>query len=564
MRKYFLLTRKLLKSGLGGFEASGKGKKKRKAKIGQGAIWLFLLVCLLPLMAVVFHIGGEAYSMLAPIGQEGIALELIFFVSALLSLILGFPMVISVFYMTNDVEKLLYLPVHSWQIVGAKFTIALLYTYLSSVYLLLPFLLGFGIRAGSGPLYWIFTVFAIFLLPVVPLVYGGIISLVIMRIFKRAKNKDFLTVLSVTASLILAVGISSVSSNLDMEGEALMALLMKGHNSLMGLMNGIFPELRFIAKAIAEGSIVSFLIFLAVTVLAVVVFFLIAEKLYFAGAMGMRETTAKRKRLSSSDRKALGRKQSALMAYTKKEIRLLLRTPMYFMNCVMMIFLWPVLLLIPFVLQLGQGGLSLGEMIRKIDLSGGTASAIAVFVIFCFSLISGMFCYVAGTAISREGKGFYFMKLIPVPVKTQLRAKLLSALFFTILGTTGYSVILLAIGIVLFGLPVWSLPVVVVASIMVNVIENVIQFFVDLFHPKLSWESEQQAVKQNMTVVLGMFLCMAAGIGLGVLVFWLYGVLGLSAPVYGMIVCVFLAALAFLLYQGVLAYGVRRIGQIDG
>ena len=109
-------------------------------------------MCLLPLLVMLYRFGGTAYSMLAPVGQEGVALEFAFYVSSLVSLMLGFPMVISVFYMTDDVEKLLYLPVRPWQIVGAKFTISLIYTYLSSLYFLLPFLAGYGVKGrGGGP-----------------------------------------------------------------------------------------------------------------------------------------------------------------------------------------------------------------------------------------------------------------------------------------------------------------------------------------------------------------------------------------------------------------------------
>ena len=47
-----------------------------------------------------------------------------------------------------------------------------------------------------------------------------------------------------------------------------------------------------------------------------------------------------------------------------------------------------------------------------------------------------------------------------------------------------------------------------------------------------------------MTLMLGMFLCMAVGVGLGFLIFKLYGACKLSLPVYSLIVTAVLAALA--------------------
>ena len=121
----------------------------------------------------------------------------------------------------------------------------------------------------------------------------------------------------------------------------------------------------------------------------------------------------------------------------------------------------------------------------------------------------------------------------------------------------------LEIAVFLFGLPVWTLPFALVGSICANVIQCTLQLFVDLFHPKLSWESEQQAVKQNFTVILGVLLNMAAGVALGILVFLFYDLLSLPLPVYAGAVCLVLAAVAFLLYKLVLAYGVKRIADYE-
>ncbi|MCD2492072.1 hypothetical protein LQE92_05460 [Lacrimispora sp. NSJ-141] len=564
MRKYLILTGKLLKSGLGGFAASGKNKKKKR-NLSQGVMWLILLVCLIPMIGMLYKAGGGAYGLLAPIGQEGVALELAFFAGSIMNLMLGFPMIISVFYMTGDIEKLLYLPLHPWQIVGAKFTVSLLYTYLTSLYFLCPFLVGYGIASGAGAIFWIFIVIAVILLPVMPLVYSAILSMIIMRVFKKAKNKDFLSIISVILSLVLAFGISSFTSSMgNMGNQQLMDMLMKGRNSLMGLMNGIFPSLRFLEKGVAEGSILSMLIFLGITALALVVFFLIAERLYFAGAMGMRETTARRKAVSSRESHKLNRRRSPRQAYLLKELRLLIRTPIYFMNCVMLVFLWPLFFLIPLVIQFSKsGGIDIGGLLSALDLGSTGASAVVLFVVLCVSLGAGLFNYVAGTAISREGKNFQFMKAIPVSFRTQLQAKLLSGLYIGVGGTTLYCLIILLVLMGCFGLPVWILPFALIGSVLANLIQCLIQLFMDLFHPKLTWESEQQAVKQNMNVMVGMLLNLIAGVGIGMLIFWLYKILSLPLTAYAAVVCVLLAAISFLLYKGVMAYGIRRIESLE-
>ena len=129
-------------------------------------------------------------------------------------------------------------------------------------------------------------------------------------------------------------------------------LLMKGHDSLVGMMSGIFPQLTFLTKAMTGPSVLSFLIFLLITAAGVAVFGLIAGKLYFAGAMGMQETSTKRRKVTSAEAKTLSRKRSVLSACTRQEVRELVRTPSYFMNCVLMAFLWPVIFIAVLAFQM--------------------------------------------------------------------------------------------------------------------------------------------------------------------------------------------------------------------
>ena len=112
---------------------------------------MFILVCLLPLLVMLYRFGGTAYSMLAPRGPGGVALEFAFYVSSLVSLMLGFPWSFPVFYMTDDVEKLLYLPVRPWQIVGAKFTISLIIRTCQAFTFCFRSWRVMGVKAGAGP-----------------------------------------------------------------------------------------------------------------------------------------------------------------------------------------------------------------------------------------------------------------------------------------------------------------------------------------------------------------------------------------------------------------------------
>ncbi len=120
---------------------------------------------------------------------------------------------------------------------------------------------------------------------------------------------------------------------------------------------------------------------------------------------------------------------------------------------------------------------------------------------------------IASTAISREGKNLYFLKYIPVPYMTQIYAKIVSAFYVEAAALVifyGIVFYLFRIDLVFF---VLSLLIVFLASLVINQIG----IFLDITWPKLNWDTEQKAVKQNFNSVIHMFL----GFGLVALMIFL-------------------------------------------
>ena len=92
---------------------------------------------------------------------------------------------------------------------------------------------------------------------------------------------------------------------------------------------------------------------------------------------------------------------------------------------------------------------------------------------------------------------------------------------------------------------------------------STLQLLIDLMKPKLNWENEQQAVKQNYMVVVDMFLGAGLTAGIGFLVFKAYGWLSLPLIAYAALVCVLLAVLSAAVYLFVMACGVRRMNGLE-
>jgi ABC-2 type transport system permease protein len=228
--------------------------------------------------------------------------------------------------------------------------------------------------------------------------------------------------------------------------------------------------------------------------------FLIAGRLfYLKGIAGITETTAKRKAIS--DLKLESEKTPVFKAYIKKEIKLLFRSPTAFLQCILATFIWPVLIMI----VLFSGG---GENFSLMKtLIAGMDSGLLVAILSSLSAFITSANSITSTAVSREGKGLYFTKYIPVSMKKQLHAK----------AVTG--VILSCASVALFTAAIGALIEISVAEALVSAVLGAVigaacsyaGLLIDIANPKLEWINEQQAIKQNMNVIRHLFAGLAFG-----------------------------------------------------
>lgn len=577
MRKCWRLTRVLLKTSLGSLYqgmAGGKNNKK-KGKIGGKLLYLLLLICLLPTFIMLGVAGYEGYGMLSVIHQEGLILGFIGIMGSMVTFVFAISLVLSIFYMSRDVEMLLPMPFRPWEIVGSKFLVAWLYEAATTALFLLPPFIGYGLAAESGIFYGCSVALGILFIPAAPLVYAGLILMVIMRLFKGVKNKDFLNMAAMVIVIVAVMALSfSMQSMEDLSQAELVALLSAGENSLLGLMKSLFPHLSFLEKALLHGDVVSLLLFIAVSLGFVAVFLAAANFLYFGGVAGMNETSAKRRKISEKESLAVNKSSGAVASYARKERKVLFRTPIYLLNCALLSFIWPVLFLVPLVMgmqsQAGDILVVISEIRDGMSLLSESdrmfVLAVVLFASYCLSCLGVSLTAVAGTSISREGAGFTYMKYIPLSYRSQIKGKLLCGIEVCAVGSSGYVGLLLILAVVFFGVPVWALPLGLLLSVLVNVLFNCIQLLVDIWKPKLVWETETQAVKQNMNVVLEMFGSMGLAVLFGFLAWKLFGWMtgeGISAWAPIGILMVLLALTAFALYRITLRAGERMLENLE-
>lgn len=577
MNNYIALTKVLLKTGLnmGSLNMNRKKNGKLKKPMSPLANMILSLVICLPLAFLMGTAGMGLYTAFSQTGALAAGYGMLADLGAIMVLVFSIPYVLSVFFMSSDLQALLPLPLKPSQIIAAKFTSVLVYEYLIIVMFYAPMLIGFGIAAGAGILFWVLALISILVLPITPIIYASFLSIIMMRLLKNVKNKEMITTigtfLMVFVVMIFSMSIGSMSGSMA-DGEDMAAAMsgLAGKAGALSKLGIIFPNGRLLAVALADSNILMMMLYLLSVAVLMGVFLFLSEKLYFGGVKGMHETGSKKKRLTKEQLITETQAKNPKHTFLRKELKTLFRSPEYLTNCIMMPFIFPLIMCISMGVPLfagmkdETGSLSLDAMIGSItQIAYETRYLIILVVVFALAALVCGSNFTTSTCLSREGRGFTYMKSIPMPYRDQLEAKSWCGLFIGMIASTPY-VLLLTIGSVVLLKLKWDIIVLgLLVSFFTMLFCNYIQLWFDLRSPKLDWENEQGAVRQNYMTAISMFaIFILCGI-LGGVSFALYKVFNPSLALTLVVAVAVLIALSLAVRAMVLSYGERKMTRLE-
>lgn len=309
------------------------------------------------------------------------------------------------------------------------------------------------------------------------------------------------------------------------EGE-MMKLLLSGNNSLLSLFMKLFPVIPYFAYAIVQGSVFDFILGTGICALALLFLLALGRVWYFKGAVGNSEASAKNINLEQLSQKKI-KQTNKTTAYLKKEWRLLFRTPAFATNCIGSVLIFPFLLLFMTMFSQDQ------KMMISIISSMQKESNFMYYIIIAglaIGLFIGCVNMVSATALSREGSNYIVMKYLPFSYRKQIHAKMLLGI---ILGIIGDLLTVLAFTSALSF--AWYYYLLLFISMCIStILSNELCMLVDMYKPKLVWEQEVSAVKQNFSSFF------ATMIMLGLCVFMIYLCFVIPSEYLAFMTCFFL------------------------
>ena len=516
MKKVIELTKIFLKNSFADMNMK-MGISSTKSKIVSNLIYAILLVYF---AGIILFLSYNIIDGLKIIHQETTFIGMILFMVLGISVIQTIFSSINILYFTKDNEYLLPLPLKPYQIILARTNVMLIAEYVIIFLIgLIPLIL-YGILTGAGVLFYITMVLAVILMPILPILLISILVMLIMSFARLTKNKNKFQLIASLILIVIIIGVSLSTSNMkdDMSNEEMAQMVVQA-NGMIELVKGYFPTLDYLVEALTSNSITTAIIEIlktvGITILGFIIYMAIAQKIYFKGLVGNLFGGGAKK-----SNKKINQKEytdgKLYKSYIGKEFKILIRNPVFLMQCLLPAILIPILMIVMVFIGINSEEAGMDQLIQELN-NMQTNSFIIICIILGVLQFFTMFIYISITAISRDGENAVFIKYIPVPLYKQFIYKIMPNIIMNIVTI----IITLGVAQYILHLPIITLILLFVVATIIGILQSILMLIVDLKRPKLNWDSEYAVVKQNFNLVFPVLLSMINIAIIIVLAIWL-------------------------------------------
>ena len=495
MNSYFSLSKSFIKSLS---MSDSKGFKK------IGFSFLLLLVLFFIFIPFIFGVGVLTYSMtesLLEVDFESVGIELLCILMSLFIFIFSFNVLLNELYFNDNIEHILPFPLKPYEIVASKFTSCFFAENIMSFFIILSGLIGYLFAIGFKWSSLFLGLVGVITLPIIPMVYTGIICLFIMYFTKFIKNKESVRQFSMLlVFIVLFIFVFSISMLRQFDFDQFIEGLALGNHSFLNIFNGIFPHISLFVDTVNHNSIISLILYLIVNGAFIFLYLFLSNYFYLDGVMDLNSKNNNTKKASTKLVDNV-RKRNPIYSFITKEFKVLFRTPSFFINCIVINIIWPIFVYaVVLILNLGSFK-DLGILINNLNNKN-----IIIYFLFIFgiSIIVPCISTISSSSFSREGKHYDFIKYIPFELYKVIYIKIFVSFIISFVGVLFYFVLFSIISKLNLLIFISSLIIIILSILLVSLVG----VFIDSIQPKLVWDDELNALRENYNtfVVMGLSL----------------------------------------------------------
>lgn len=493
MKKIISLTKVFIKEFYQNLPVFSKQKKGNSKK--SIFFWLIAIIVI-----AVTYVSHQVIVFLVDAKQPEIFLNIYFSILAVVLLFQTILVCNNLFFFSKDIEKILHMPLKPVELLLAKFSTLLFMLYLTEGILgIIPFTL-YGMLTNAHFSFFLWEVIILMIFPIFIATLISTIMFLIMRIGKYIKNKEIFQFFITTMLIMLLLTIEfRVVNNLFGIGNDQQALEQFSNFSQKAQQANqyfliINPSVTILTNPTEITAMLSVMKLLGYNIISGFIFIAIGKRTYIKDILKNMLSNSNKKTKEINNKKDI-KGSSIRSSYIRKEIKLLIREPIFFMQCVLPVIsiiitcLIIMVILVPTIQEMMRQEETIQNAFQNLSFNMEAACDILIILQVLFSLSS-----ISLTAISREGKNAVFIKYIPIELHKQFFYKSIPQIVLNFLVT-----------IVVFAMVSYLLPnsnwlylgiTFMIATIM-NGINSYLMLIVDLVRPNLDWDTTYSVVKKS-------------------------------------------------------------------
>ena len=484
MKKLFSLIKACMTDNMSLF----KLKSKKQSKISKILLPFFLFVF------IFIYILSFANIIIEPLVQvklEYVLLSLFVCFTSIMTLIEGIYKSSGLLFNCKDDNLLLSLPIKKSTVLFIRIFKFYLFELLYNSLFLLPAIIVYANNVNVDNTYYIVSLVAVLLIPIIPIIISCIIGGVISLISSKFKFKN---IAQIVFMFVFMLGILYFSFNID---NAIANLAENATNINNSITKMYYPASAYI-KLVTQFNIVDLLLFIHVNCLLFVLTIYFLGKVYFKINSDVK---AVKKTSKNSNYKIKANNQ--IKAFVKKELNRFINSPVLVINSAMGLILFIAGCI---ALNIKFEYVSIIVSQSFIFLTPERMETYIPVVLFGFVCFSSLMSSITSSMISLEGKSFTILKSLPVkPIKIIFAKVLAAVLIMVPCLIVGDFIVFIK-----FKFNLLEIVAVLLASILLPLVAETIGILINIKYPKMDSENDTQVVKQSMSsmisVLLGMIL----------------------------------------------------------
>ena len=379
--------------------------------------------------------------------------------------------------------------------------------------LAIPMLI-YGDITKAGIMFYIYAVIVLLILPIIPILITSLVISVIMRLTNKIKNKNKVMYIAIIlTTIIIGIILSSMGSG-EIVSNSRFEEIVRQTNGIAENISKVFILIKQTMNILLQydniQGLQNLIIFIAENIIFYIIILFIISKIYLKGAIG---TTINSRKNAKSAIQGLSEKdfkpKRINKSYILKELRTILRTPIFLIQCIIIPTIYPIVIILASLLLVNFAN----NFIPAWDLLYKNAvTCLGAAMFLSLGQVFYMMNFTSIIAISRESKNAILTKYIPISLQKQFKLKVSLGVLLNLLAG-----ILVTIFYYMSVHNVFATILIAIELVILNIIGEKFKLLTDLRKPQIDWNSEYTMMKQNTNVMYILFYTLlVVGILLGI------------------------------------------------